>query len=550
MDAERDSMRTHVRIVAILAAVLTAVTLSVAAASGGGASGVKEGGTFRVAEAGLFSTIDPALVKFAPEGEILRPTCAGLVAFPNKPLPAGLRVEPDLAEALPSVSRNGKTYTFTIRKDARFSNGKPVTARDFVHALERILDPAMESSQVPYFEPVVGAQAMLEGKTKKLTGAIARGRTLILRLTRPVSDFLLLLAGSPPPLCAVPSTLPVDPEGAKAPLPSPAPYYVAQYVPGERVVLERNRFYLGPRPHHVDRFVVDLGVGVGPAFDRVLNGSADYALGPPTYFAENADGLARRYGVNKSQFFVVPSPGIRMFALNTSRPLFKANVKLRQAINFAVDRRALTRELGPYAGTATDQYLPSTMPGHVDARIYPLAGPDLRKARALAAGNRRSGKAVLYTLNDPINLAQGQILQQNLAKIGIEVEIQQFPIQLLFEKLSTPGEPFDIGRISWGGLVDPGFLGFLFDGRTIGQPESGNWSYFDSPKFNRMLDRAAKLPLGPERYRAYGQIDVQLTRDAAPAIPYGVPNQFSLVSSRVGCIVVNPSLDLTAVCLK
>ena len=77
--------------------------------------------------------------------------------FPNKPLPAGLRVEPDLAEALPKISSNRKTYTFRIREDARFSNGKPVTARDFVHALERILDPAMKSTIVGGLESLVGA---------------------------------------------------------------------------------------------------------------------------------------------------------------------------------------------------------------------------------------------------------------------------------------------------------------------------------------------------------------------------------------------------------
>ena len=66
-------------------------------------------------------------------------------AIPDKPLPDGLRLRPELAEAEPVVSRDGKTYTFTIRKDARFSDGKPVTARAFAHALERILTPAMES---------------------------------------------------------------------------------------------------------------------------------------------------------------------------------------------------------------------------------------------------------------------------------------------------------------------------------------------------------------------------------------------------------------------
>jgi ABC-type transport system substrate-binding protein len=119
---------------------------------------------------------------------------------------------------------------------------------------------------------------------------------------------------------------------------------------------------------------------------------------------------------------------------------------------------------------------------------------------------------VLYTLDFPLDIAQAEVLRQNLGQIGIEVEIQKFPIQLLFQKLATPGEPFDIGRISWGGFVDGSFLNFIFDGRTIGQPNFGNWSYFDSPKFNRLLDRASRLPPGSERDRAYGQIDVQLSR--------------------------------------
>ena len=527
------------------------VVVALLCAAAGGASTGREGGTFRVVEGGLASTIDPALVSYPPEFQILDPACGGLVAFQDKPLPAGLRVVPDLAEALPRISRNGKTYTFRIRDDARFSNGKPVTARDFVHALERILNPAMKSTVAGgSFESIVGAQAMLSGTTTRLAGAVAKGRTLTLRLTKPVADFATALAG-PLQLCVVPESLPVDPEGAKAPLPSPAPYFVSQYVPGERIVLERNRFYKGTRPQHVDRFVVELGVDIATAFRRVEDASADYALGPPTYFVDNATRLARRYGVNKGQFFVVPTPGsIRMFALNASRPLFKANVELRQAINFAVDRRALTRELGTYAGTVTDQYLPSTMPGHVRASIYPLSRPDLNKARALANGNRRSGKAVLYTLDGPVDLAQAEILKRNLAAIGITLEIQRFPIALLFQKLSTPGEPFDIGRVNWSGAVDPSLVAFLFDGRTIGRPNFGNWSYFDSPTFNRKFDRASKLRLGPERDRTYGQIDVELSRDAAPAIPYGVANAFTLVSSRVGCVVANPSLDFTAVCLK
>jgi hypothetical protein len=98
-------------------------------------------------------------------------------------------------------------------------------------------------------------------------------------------------------------------------------------------------------------------------------------------------------------------------------------------------------------------------------------------------------------------------------------------------------------------VADPSFLSFLFDGRTIGEPGFGNWSYFDSPEYNRLLGEASRLS-GAARYRAYGELDAKLSRDAAPALPWAVINAGAFVSARVGCVVMNPTLDLTAVCLK
>jgi ABC-type transport system substrate-binding protein len=522
-------------------AIAAAVGAALLLAAAGSPGGIKEGGTFRVAVAfGNFFGIDPALPTTLA-GMFMDPVCGTLMAWPDKPFPAAARLVPSLAEADPVVSKNGRTYTFTVRKDARFSTGAPVTALAFKHAMERILTPAMNSGDPNWLE-VVGAKKMLAGKATTVDGAVARGRTLILRLTKRVRD----LPERTTALCAVPATLPADPEGAKAPLPSAAPYYVAEYVPNQRLVLERNRFYRGERPHHVARIVADLAADRNAAVDQVVSGAAETTL-PPRGIAERAAELVQRYGVNKAQFFVVPGAGIRVFHLNTSRPLFKNNPKLRQAVNFAVDRKALAREAGLLAETPTDQYLLPGIPGYRDERIYPLKGPDLRRARALAKGNTRSGKAVLYTTPSTVDVAQAQILQQNLKQIGLEVEIKPFPGNL-FEELAKPGEPFDIGRVRWFVLPNPAFLD-LFDGRTIGEPGSQNWSYFNAPKFNRLLDRAAALT-GQARYRAYAELDVLLSRELAPGIPAAVVNAPTFVSAKVGCIVLNPWLDLTAVCLK
>jgi ABC-type transport system substrate-binding protein len=325
---------------------------------------------------------------------------------------------------------------------------------------------------------------------------------------------------------------------------------VAEYVPGERLVLERNRFYRGERPHHVDRITADLAAGLGAAVDQVANGTSDYVMPAINGVAPQTEELAQRYGVNKpgGQFFVRAGAGLRVFFLNTSRPLFRKNVKLRQAVNFAVNRKAIAREAGLYVETTTDQYLLPGTPGYRNERIYPRKAPDLKRARSLAKGRTRGGKAVLYTTTRPEDVSQAQILRENLRAIGLELEIKQFPGNAIQQALATPGEPFDLGRVRLFTSPDPTLV-HIFDGRTIGQPDRLNYSYFNSSKYNRLLDEASRLT-GAARYRAYGELDVLLSREAAPAIPISVVNAPAFVSARTGCIVMNPFLDLTAVCLK
>jgi peptide/nickel transport system substrate-binding protein len=527
-----------------LAATLLAALLLVPAA---GTRGIKEGGTFRVGIAGdLFDSIDPALSEFPATIPVFNATCGHPMTTLDKPFPAGRRVVPEIAKDYPKIAGDGKTYTFRIRKGLRFSTGAPVTAHDVAHTINRLLNPNMKAVYASLFQDVVGAQAVLDGKATSASGIVARGDTLTIRLTKPLGDFQARLTV----VCVVPRTLPADPEGAKAPIPSAGPYYVSEYVPGVRVVLERNRFYRGGRPHHVDRILVDLSADSASDLARVDRGELDYAWVPTSDYAERATEFRQKYGLNKSRFFSTTASFLRFFALNTARPLFRNNPQLRQAVNFAVDRKALLRERGPLAGYATDQYLTAAAPGFRDERIYPLKAPDLRQARALARGHTRGGKAVLYIPASPLGLAQGQILKANLKQIGIDVEIKQFPGTLFFDKLATRGEPFDIGWMGWlANFPDPDVLNDLFDGRKIGDPSGANYSYFNSPKYNALLKRAATLT-GAKRDRAYGNLDIDLARNAAPAIAYAYDSALTLVSARTGCVVVNPYLDLAAACLK
>ena len=546
-------------LIAVAAAVAVVVAALAQASPDVSRPQIRDGGIFRVSLwAPLFGSADPALTSSGASATaaVVDTTCAKLMTYPDRPPPAGLRLVPEVAARYPRASRDFKTFTFTLRKGFRFSNGAPVRASAFARAIHRALAPAMKSPAAEYVRDIAGAEDVLAGKSTNAKGVVARGYRLVVRFTRPVPDFPART--TMPFLCAVPPTLPVDPEGVTA-FPAAGPYYVSEFRPGQRIVLRRNRYYGGSRPHHVDGYVVDLTApSREAALDQVERGQADWTFGaPPAVILDPARGLVGKYGVNRrgGRFFVKPGLIFRQYVLNTSSPLFRNNPRLRRAVNFAIDRAAQLEALGgPLATHLTDQYLPPSLPGFRDAKIYPFR-PDVRKANALARGHRRSAKAVLYTRANPPAILLAQLVKRDLAKIGLDVDVKPIPPAALAERLRTRGEPWDIAfAFAAPDYLDPyPFLNVQFDGRWIpapgALPANSNVSRFDSPKYNRLLRRAARLR-GAARYRAYGALDVQLARDAAPVAAVGFETTKTLVSARVGCVVLRPELDLTAVCLK
>ena len=333
--------------------------------------------------------------------------------FPDTSGPAGSQPTPEMAQSLPARSADGRTYTFMIRPGFRFSppSNEPVTARTFKDSIERAFNPAMKSDWEPAFSDIVGMNAYQTGKAHQISGITVRGDTLTIRLVAPSGDLPARLAD--PPTCAVPSDTPADPNGIRV-LPSAGPYYLQSFTPGQAVVLVRNPNYHGSRPHHFEQIEVASGMSTGQAVAAVKAGTADNTTldntsgssGLSGSLAAEASQLAAEYGPGsaaamrgRQQYFANPFMELDYFVLNTHRPLF-SDVRLRQAVNYAIDRRTLARQgqalNAPLPDHPTDHYLPPGMPGYRNLDVYPLT-PDLVKARALANGNGRS--AILYTCN-------------------------------------------------------------------------------------------------------------------------------------------------------
>ena len=548
--------RTKVRVTlscAMLAAG-AALLIGAAVAHGGAAdASIRNGGEFRVALVGGTGNIDPSLVD--PDAALialLDTTCARLMAYPDKPPPQGYRLVPEVAARM-LVSRDGRTYTFVLRRSFRFSDGTPVRASAFKWAITRTLRleaAGAENAKLggALVRVIAGARAVAEGRAQDVTGIKIRNNRLVIKLNERVPSF----PGRLTLFCAVPPNLPVDPEGVET-FHAAGPYYVAGHVRGRRIVLRRNRFYGGSRPRHVTSFVAEpQASGFADVVDRIREGRADWGWAPSRYLFDPSERLIERYGVNRSQFWVRPGLTLVHYQFNTRRGPFRDNARLRRAANFAIDRFAVRRQLLGVARAAslTDQYLPPGLPAFRDARIYPFKG-NLRKARALARGHLRNRKVALYTFNVPPVVAAAHVVERNLESIGLDVEVTELGGDYFGRIQGNPNEPWDIAFAAWApDHLDPyTYLNELFDGRFIGA-DLGNLG-FNSRTYNGRLRRVARLS-GEARNRAYGKLDVELARKAAPTVAIHFANEPTFVSRRVDprCIVRRPSLDLAVVCLK
>jgi peptide/nickel transport system substrate-binding protein len=344
----------------------------------------------------------------------------------------------------------------------------------------------------------------------------------------------------------VPASTPDEPTDAP---PSAGPMAIVRHVRGRSLLLAPNRFYPGPRRTHVTRVLYRFGAFPAQIGLQLERGEADYGVVPPSAF----DSLATKLAVDRKHLFAVRQPTVAYLALNTQRPLFRDNPQLRRAVNFALDRSALVRQFGVRGATATDQYLPPGSPGYRDVDLYPLRGPDLARARSLARGHLRGGRAVLLSCGTQDCKDRAVIVAVNLRKIGLRVDIRATPGFGQMTLAGVKGTAFDIADvIARPDYDDPyGLVEKLLDGRVIRAAGNTNVSYFDDPRINRAIDAAQRLH-GEARERAYARLDVEVARREAPLAAYANLNARVFLSTRVGCITYQPvyGLDVAGLCLR
>jgi peptide/nickel transport system substrate-binding protein len=543
-------------------ALLVATAFSGAATSAPTAQSKSDarGGTFRYDLSSDFDYIDPSLAYFTHTWQVGAAVNIHLLGYPDKEGTEGSRLVAEAATGLPTVSKDGKTYTFQIKRGFRFSNGAPVRAANFAESINRALNPKMQSPAASFVEDIVGAQAVLDGKAARAAGITTPNQfTLVIRLSKVAPDFLSRMTMEFFP--AMPVGTPIEPEGLNAPMVSAGPYFVKEWVKNRSALVVRNPHWNNAkepwkslaRPANVDAIQYTVGNSLDATKLRIDKNETDFGAVPTSAYS----GLVDQYGINKERFFIRKNMVFWYLAMNNESALFKGNLKLRQAVNWAIDRPQMVRQHGFLAGGRTDQILPPGMPGYKQWSIYPLGGVNnnsLNKAKELANGNVRGGKAVFYAFTTSFGPTVAQVVQFNLKQIGLDVEIKSFTRTVQHEKVGTRGEPFDISHSGWGAdYADPSnFINVLLDGGRIQAANNVNESYFNDPAFNKRMQEANLLS-GDARLKTFGELDRDITKNGAPLASYINTNGRYYVSQSTGCFTVDPThgvMNLVAICKK
>jgi ABC-type transport system substrate-binding protein len=526
--------------VAMLAGGVGLLITAQLAGAAGTSSSFAKGGVFRVGSTGASVQVDPQLAYITTAWWLEYATAAKLYNYPDRKGPIGNLLVPEVASKF-AVSKNGLKYTFFIRKGFRFSDGTPVTAKNFKYAIDRaanhdLSSPAIQFIADPNGTNIVGAQDVNQGKGNHVPGVKVEGNRLVIRLTKPDGAFLSKI--TMPFFQATSTKLPLRGEIVSiddiTTIPSAGPYAYSRNAVNQLTSLRKNPFWKrGPgrsRPRNLRGLDLQWNLNEQTAYNQVRNNELDESPLPSAEVEE----VANQYGVNKTRFWTKPVNCTGYLPMNMARPLFKDNPALRRAISYAIDRRAYAAQAGPYSGQPWSRLFNPGVPGWRNVNPYPVDRPDLTKARQLAAGHFRDGKiTLLYRYSGTVGPAQAQIVRQDLINLGFEPGNITMKPQHYDD--FDPMRDADIGvSMGWcSDYPDPyDWINVLLYGGSLAEEYNVNYSKMDLPKWNEKMEAAARL-VGPKRFKVYGQLDLDIMRQVAPMAVERTYNNRYFFSNRV-----------------
>jgi peptide/nickel transport system substrate-binding protein len=544
-------------------------TATGAGTAGKGTLGGTKGGHLDYLSSGDVDYVDPGLDYF---------TFGYMVQYAvNRPLysfkPDTSHPVPDLASAPPEISSGDKTITVRLRSGVKFSPpvNREVTSADVKYAIERAFTKHVASGYAgTYFGSIVGAPAKPNtGDYKPISGLeTPDDRTLVIRLKTPSA---VTVAAA----LAMPITVPVPKDYAQ-PFDAETPSTYDQHVvftgpymvrndpkgklvgrkPGREIELVRNPNWdpkTDYRPAYLDSITIQEGNSdLTTAARRVLNGSHMMCCdnSPP--------GPVLKQAVEhfKDQVAFTSSLGVHYFPLTTTIKPFD-DINVRKAVLAAIDRNALRQARGgPVTGDVATGLLPPGMPGYREAGgprqgassdFNTKRGGDMALANKYMLAARKDGVSVTpdgryagggdflaVAINADPDRKIAEVAQQQFAKLGFNLRLRLMPQDTMFTKFcEEPSAKVAVClSASWyKDFLDPqSMLDATFNGDNILAHGNVNFSQLDDPRINAAMKKAAVLPAGAERNRAWADIDNAIVADAA-AVPW-VWDKSALIASK------------------
>ncbi|MGF1466143.1 MAG: ABC transporter substrate-binding protein [Sandaracinaceae bacterium] len=489
---------------------------------GAGHDSPVRGGTFVFHQVSDLPPIDPTVSYDEISTMAIKLLFEGLIDYDRETM----ELVPALAVEVPTPTDGGKTFVFRLRRGVRFQDspvfeggrGREVVAEDVRWTLERMLDPDVPSPGPPFFSALQGYEAYREGRSEHVAGIEVRDRyTIAFHLDVPDQTFLFAMAT----IFAYPVAREAyehwGDEAGEHPVGTGA-YRLESWDPGVMATFVRNPTYYRPGLPHVDRMVFHLNLDRDAAVMRFRNGeidhihrmtSADYLL------LKRLEAWApyRLDGQKVDVWGVILNCGMAPFD----------NRHLRRAVAFAI-RRDNWRRAWNERLVVTGQPIPRALPGF-DPDLPGRQVTDLDRAREEM---RLAGFADGYP--EPVDLwvaesdtsrLFGELVQADLARIGIDVRLRQaaFPVFI-----AQTGRPRTAPMTFLGWTMDypdaANFLDVLFHSRSIQDENSKNRAFYANAEVDRLLDEARQETERATRLALYRRASTLIAEDAPWAFAF------------------------------
>ena len=481
-----------------LLAVLAVAAIALQGCSKGSDTAAPESGP-PVLNRGLSTepeSLDPQKSRTTQAADVLRDINEGLATYD-----AAGELVPGTAESW-EISDDGLTYTFRIREGARWSNGDPVTAADFVFGLQRLVDPATAAFYAAELGNVVNAAAIVAGEKEpeELGVAAPDERTLVISLVRPTPYLLSLLTH--------PSTFPVhrgaveqhgDTFARPGNLLSNGAYVLADWEPGAVIELRRNTLYWNDAETSIDAVRYHVVTQELAEYNRYRAGELHITSTVPP---ENFGQIRAEFG---DELHIAPTLGVYYYGFNLAKPPFRDNPELRQALSMAVDREVLVDAVMGRGEAPAYSWVPPGVENYDPVQL-PYAGLSQQERNALAKSlYREAGYSdanplrfeLRYNTSDTHQKIALAVQAMWREVLGAEAKLVNVEFQVLLDQMRER-EITRVFRSSWWGDYNDAntFLAIMHSDSAANTPGYAN------PEFDALL-KAAGEQLDLDRRRLY-----------------------------------------------